>query len=236
MSSCSASTADAPGAAGWSSTGCSNSPLPTSRCATKTLSPPSGPGRCRPRRPRRAGTRRAWIALQRTAPGELQARMGPVKWIPRTSFITLYGHRRCSARPVHRNPRLPEPGASPRAAVHANAQGREARPRVFHRPDQQPPHAQGVPERHPALRGVVRRTRHPPARRRAALPCRCLREGPPGRVFAAHGQAVPGHASHALRLAGDRPRPRRESGPRRARPQIRRQEGQNASADGRGGP
>ena len=72
--------------AGWSSTGCSNSPLPTSRYATRTLSPPSGPGRCRPRRPRRAGTRRAWIALQRTAPGELPARMGPVKWIPqRTS-------------------------------------------------------------------------------------------------------------------------------------------------------
>ena len=60
----------------------SNSPLPTSRYATRTLSPPSGPGRCRPRRPRRAGTRRAWIALQRTAPGELPARMGPVKWIP----------------------------------------------------------------------------------------------------------------------------------------------------------
>ena len=56
---------------------------------------------------------------------------------------------------------------------------------------------------------------HPPARRRTALPCRCLREGPLGRVFAAHGQAVPGRASHALRLAGDRPRPRRESGPRR---------------------
>ena len=64
------------------------SPLPTSRCATKTLSPPSGPGRCRPRRPRRAGTRRAWIALQRTAPGELQAR-SPVKWIPRTDLIIL---------------------------------------------------------------------------------------------------------------------------------------------------
>ena len=31
--------------------------------------------------------RRAWIALQRTAPGELQARMGPVKWIPRTEEI-----------------------------------------------------------------------------------------------------------------------------------------------------
>ena len=85
MSSCSASTADAPEAAGWSSTGCSNSPLPTSRYATRTLSPPSGPGRCRPRRPRRAGTRRAWIALQRTAPGELPARMGPVKWIPQIS-------------------------------------------------------------------------------------------------------------------------------------------------------
>ena len=47
------------------------------------------------------------------------------------------------------------------------------------------------------------------------FPCRCFREGPPGRIFAAHGQAVPGGASHALRLAGDRPHPRRESGPRR---------------------
>ena len=37
------------------------------------LSPPSGPGQCRPRRRRRAGTRRAWNALQRTAPGELRA-------------------------------------------------------------------------------------------------------------------------------------------------------------------
>ena len=91
MSSCSASTADAPEAAGWSSTGCSNSPLPTSRYATRTLSPPSGPGRCRPRRPRRAGTRRAWIALQRTAPGELPARMGPVKWIPQSPlFLGLH--------------------------------------------------------------------------------------------------------------------------------------------------
>ena len=62
------------------------------RC-TKTLSPPSGPGRCRPRRPRRAGTRRAWIALQRTAPGELQARMGPVKWIPRRVVMTSYTQR-----------------------------------------------------------------------------------------------------------------------------------------------
>ena len=47
-----------------------------------------------------------------------------------TSFITLH---------VHRHPRLSEPGASARAPVHANAQGRESRPRVFHRPDQQPP-------------------------------------------------------------------------------------------------
>ena len=64
-----------------------NSPLATSRCATRILSPPSGPGRCRPRRPRRAGTRRAWSALQRTAPGELPARMGPVKWIPQRRLM-----------------------------------------------------------------------------------------------------------------------------------------------------
>ncbi len=83
MSSCSASTADAPEAAGWSSTGCSNSPLPTSRYATRTLSPPSGPGRCRPRRPRRAGTRRAWIALQRTTPRELPA------WVRLNGYISI---------------------------------------------------------------------------------------------------------------------------------------------------
>ena len=30
----------------------------------------------------------AWSALQRTAPGELPARMGPVKWIPQSSILS----------------------------------------------------------------------------------------------------------------------------------------------------
>ena len=38
------------------------------------------------------------------------------------------------------------------------------------------------------------------------------------RFSAAHGQAAPGGAAHAVRLAGDRPRPRDQPGPRRARP------------------
>ena len=79
-------------AAAWSSTGCSNSPaghrshsklvqtLVAHRCGPR-------PG-TRPRRPQdSACTRRAWIALQRTASGELPARMGPVKWIPQKGLI-----------------------------------------------------------------------------------------------------------------------------------------------------
>ncbi|MGH9451000.1 MAG: IS1634 family transposase, partial [Terriglobia bacterium] len=45
--------------------------------------------------------------------------------------------------------------AMARAAIRADAEGREARPRVFHRPDQQRSHPQGVPERDATLRAMV---------------------------------------------------------------------------------
>ena len=77
--------------------------------------------------------------------------------------------------------------------------------------------------------------RHRPARRRAALPRRRLHQGAARGILAAHGEAAPGRAAHAVRLAGDGPRPRREPGPRRARPQVRRQKRQDAGADGRRG-
>src|ERR1039457_2672091 len=57
-----------------------------------------------------------------------------------------------------------------------------ARSGILHRPGQQRPHAQGVPERDPSLRGMVRRERHRPARRRAGLPRRRLREGAARRI------------------------------------------------------
>ena len=49
MSSCSASTAAVPAAAGWCSIGCSTSPWPTPRCATRTSSPARALEPCRPR-------------------------------------------------------------------------------------------------------------------------------------------------------------------------------------------
>ena len=57
-------------------------PSPTTRCATRISSPPSGPGQCRPRRRKGGGTHRAWSALLRSAPRELRAWTDPVKWIP----------------------------------------------------------------------------------------------------------------------------------------------------------
>ena len=87
MSSYSVSTAAAPAAAEWCSTGFSSSPSPTPRCATSTSSPSSGLGRGRPRRRQRADTRRASSARQRTARGELLASVTPVKWIPQSGVI-----------------------------------------------------------------------------------------------------------------------------------------------------
>jgi hypothetical protein len=75
--SCSASTAAVPAAAGWCSTGCSNSLSLTTRYVTRTPSPPGDPAQCRLRRRMRAGTRRASIALPQTARGG-----PPVKWRP----------------------------------------------------------------------------------------------------------------------------------------------------------
>ena len=58
-----------------------------------------------------------------------------------------------------------------------NPQGRPARPGVFHRPDQQPPHPPCLPERRAALRRLVRGPRHRSAHRRAGLPRRRLHQG-----------------------------------------------------------
>jgi hypothetical protein len=70
----------------------------------------------------------------------------------------------------------------------------------------QRPHAQGVPERHPPLRGLVRRERHRPARRRAGLPRRRFHQGAARRIHRAQGEATPGRAANAVRLACNRPR------------------------------
>jgi len=47
-------------------------------------------------------------------------------------------------------------------------------------------------------------------------------------IFAAHGETTPGRAPHAVRLAGHRAYSRCEPGPRRARPEICRQKGQDS--------
>ena len=68
-----------------------------------------------------------------------------------------------------------------------------------------------------------------------AVPRRGVRQGAAGAVRAADGEAASGGAADAVRLAGDRPRHRDEPGPRRARPEIRGQEGQDAGAAQRRG-
>ena len=85
-SSCSASTAASPAVAGWCSPGCLNSPLFTSRCATRIWSPPSDPVSCHPRRRKQAHTRRVSSALGQTARGET-----PVKWRARIAGIEILG-------------------------------------------------------------------------------------------------------------------------------------------------
>ena len=81
-SSCSASIVGVPVAGGWSSFGCSNSPSPTTRCATRTSSSAIDLGESRQHRRVCAGARRAWRGLQPTGRGEQRRRATPVKWIP----------------------------------------------------------------------------------------------------------------------------------------------------------
>ena len=50
---------------------------------------------------------------------------------------------------------------------------------------------------------------------------------PSASVLRADGQTAPGGAAHAVRLADDRPRHRDQPGPRRARPALRGDEGQD---------
>ena len=69
----------------------------------------------------------------------------------------------------------------------------------------------------------------------AAVPRRRVRQGATAPVHRAHGEAAPRGAAHAVRLAGDRPRPRHQPGSRRARPALRRDEGQDAGARRRRG-
>ena len=121
------------------------------------------------------------------------------------------------------------------AAVRADAESRQARPRILRHPDQQRPHAQGVPQRDAALRRMVRAATHRRARPGAAPSCRRLREGVATRLHRAHGQAAPGRATHAVRLARDRPSHRGQSGSCRARSQICRAKRQDPCAHGRGG-
>jgi hypothetical protein len=82
MNSCSASTVAAPVAAGWFSTGCSNSPSLTTPCATGTSSQPSDPGRRHPRLRGRAAIRPPWSDIQRTGRGG-----APVKWRARNALF-----------------------------------------------------------------------------------------------------------------------------------------------------
>jgi site-specific recombinase XerD len=50
---------------------------------------------------------------------------------------------------------------TPARHLHADAEGGQAHARILHRADQQRPHAQGVSERDPALRRLVRRAPYP---------------------------------------------------------------------------
>jgi hypothetical protein len=57
--------------------------------------------------------------------------------------------------------------------------------------------------------------------RRTSFPSSSVRPGTATGIFAAHGEAAPGSAVYAVRLAGDRPCAGRETGACRARPEIR---------------
>ena len=74
------------------STGCSNWPWPTSRCAIMTSSPADGRGRCHPCPRNSEDTPLAWSAQRRTGRGgrlnvRLRTQRTPVKWIPPTQII-----------------------------------------------------------------------------------------------------------------------------------------------------
>src|SRR5664280_2046432 len=69
-SSCSASTGADPGAGGWSSTACSNSPSRTIQCDIATWPSTRSRRRRRPCRRAYGGTRRAWTAHERRSHGE----------------------------------------------------------------------------------------------------------------------------------------------------------------------
>src|SRR5437868_10018392 len=81
MNSPSGSTAAAPEAAAWSSTGSWNWLPGISQSATATCSPPAAPGQGR-LRPEPGESRQVWNSLQRTARGAELRQLGPVKWIP----------------------------------------------------------------------------------------------------------------------------------------------------------
>ena len=93
-SSCFASTVGAPGAGGWCSFVCLNSPSPTTRCATRTSEPTVDLGESRQRRRGRAGTRQVWCDLRRTVRGEQRGRATPVNGYPQQIMNSAMEWRR----------------------------------------------------------------------------------------------------------------------------------------------